>query len=149
MNVAKPAVCLLLPLLVTVIGPVQVWGQSSVPETQLRRSVPRDTETRVSSAANWRQRRVGQCTASSIPALELVTPPKHGTVRFVTTDVGVPRGSGCTTSIYGQAVFYRPDAGFVGQDQFTYNRPAEAMAFNWLGPPAGQITVIVAVRDKN
>jgi hypothetical protein len=94
MNIAKTAVCLLLPSLVTVIGPGQVWGQSSVPEAQLRRSVLRDTETKVGSTANWRQRRVGQCTASSIPALELVTPPKHGTVRFVTTDVGVPRGSG-------------------------------------------------------
>ena len=129
--------------------PGEVCGQSGGPGTQLRRNVPRDMETRVSSAANWRQRRVGQCTASSIPALEIVTPPKHGTVRFVTTDVGVPRGSGCTNSIYGQAVFYRPDSGFTGQDQFTYNRPAEAMAFNWLGPPAGQITMIVTVREKN
>jgi hypothetical protein len=149
MNIVKTAAYLLLPMSVTVMVPGEVCRQSGGPGTQLRRNVPRDTETRVSSAANWRQRRVGQCTASSIPALEIVTPPKHGTVRFVTTDVGVPRGSGCTNSIYGQAVFYRPDSGFTGQDQFTYNRPAEAMAFNWLGPPAGQITMIVTVREKN
>jgi hypothetical protein len=77
-----------------------------------------------------------------------VTPPKHGTVRFVTTDVGAPRGSGCTNSVYGQAVLYHPDAGFVGEDQFTYNSPADATAFEHVGPPSGLRTVIVTVRDQ-
>jgi hypothetical protein len=46
-------------------------------------------------------------------------PPKHGTVRFVATDIGAPPGSGCSNSVYGQAVLYRPNPGFVGDDQFT------------------------------
>ena len=49
MNVAKTAVCLLLLLLVTVMVPGQVWGQSGAPGTKLRRVVLRDTETMVAS----------------------------------------------------------------------------------------------------
>jgi hypothetical protein len=152
MNVAKTAVYLLLPLLVTVMVPGQVWGQSDAPGTKLRRSVPPDTETMLSSASRWRYREGEgqvQCSPNGIPALELVTPPKHGTVRFVTADLGVPRGSGCTNSVYGQAVLYRPDPGFVGKDQFTYNVPADPMAFVHLGRPPGPWTVFVTVRDRN
>jgi hypothetical protein len=76
-------------------------------------------------------------------------PPKHGTVRFVAADLGIPKGSGCINSVYGQAVMYRPDPGFVGRDQFTYNVSADPMAFVHLGRPAGPQTVLVTVRDKN
>ena len=149
MSVAKTTVYLILPLLVTIMGPGQVWGQSGGPETQLRRLVPRDTEARVSADANVRrQEGSGLCSPNGIPVLELVTPPKHGTVRFVTADIGIPRGSGCTNSVYGQAVLYRPDPGFVGRDLFTYSRPTEPMAFDWTGPHAGLRTVIVTVRDR-
>ena len=135
------------------IIPGQVWGQGwkgGAQETTLRRSVPRDAETMVSSAARWRPLTAGSniCSTWYIPVLELVTPAKHGTVRFVTTDIGAPRGSGCINSVYGQAVLYRPAPGFVGEDQFTYNAPGDATAFNWLTPP-GLKTVIVTVRDQN
>jgi hypothetical protein len=152
MNVAKSAVCLLLPLLVMVMVSDQVWGQSGAPGTKLRRVVPRDTETMVASASQWRYREgegQQQCSPNGIPALELVTPPKHGTVRFVAADLGVPKGSGCINSVYGQAVLYRPDPGFVGRDQFTYHVPADPMAFVQLGRPPGPWTVFVIVRDKN
>jgi hypothetical protein len=78
MNVAKTAVYLLLPLLVTVMVPGRVWGQSGAPGTKLRRVVPPDTETMVSSASQWRYREGEgqvQCSPNGIPALELVTPP--------------------------------------------------------------------------
>ena len=150
MNVAKTAVCLLLLLLVTVTVPGQVWGQSGAPGTKLRRVVPRDTETMVSSASQFRYREgegQKQCSPNGVPALELVTPPKHGTVRFVFADLGVPKGSGCINSVYGEAVMYRPDPGFVGRDRFTYIVPADPMAFNYLGRPPGPWTVFVTVRD--
>jgi len=152
MSVAKTLACLLLPLLVTVIVPGQVWGQSGAPGTKLHRVVPRDTETMVSSASQFRYREGEaqmQCSPNGIPALELVRPPKHGTVRFVFADLGVPKGSGCINSVYGQAVMYRPDPGFVGRDRFTYDVPADATAFVRLGPPPGPWTVFVTVRDKN
>jgi hypothetical protein len=150
MNVAKAAVCLLLPWLVALTVPGQVRGQSGGPGTQLRRSIPRDIETMVGSAVKYRvQEGSGQCSPNGIPELELVTPPKHGNVRFVTTDVGIPRGSGCSNSIYGQGVFYRPDPGFVGRDRFTYNVPDDPTAFIRLGPPPGPWTVIVTVRDQH
>jgi hypothetical protein len=152
MNVAKSAVCLLLPLLVMVMVSDQVWGQSGAPGTKLRRVVPRDTETMVASASQWRYREgegQQQCSPNGIPALELVTPPKHGTVRFVVADLGVPKGSGCINSVYGQAVLYRPEPGFVGRDQFSYNVPADSMAFDYLGRLPGPWTVFVIVRDKN
>jgi hypothetical protein len=43
MDVAKTAAYLLLPLLVTVIAPGRVWGQSGAPGTKLRRVVLRWT----------------------------------------------------------------------------------------------------------
>jgi len=152
MSVPKTAAYLLVLLLVTSMVSGQVWGQSGAPGTKLRRSVLRDTETMVGSASQWRYREGEgqvQCSPNGIPALELVTPPKHGTVRFVDADLGVPRGSGCINSVYGQAVMYRPDPGFVGRDQFTYNVPGDPMAFVHLGRPAGPWTVFVTVRDKN
>jgi hypothetical protein len=147
-TVANAAPYLLLLLMVTAMVPGRVWGQAGPQETTLRRSVPRDAETMVSSASRWRsQGGAGLCSTWYIPALELVTPPKHGTVRFVSTDIGVPRGSGCSNSVYGQAVLYHPAPGFVGEDQFTYNSPDEPMAMNWTGRP-GLKTVIVTVRDQ-
>ena len=152
MNVSKTAVYLLLPLLVTVIVPGHVWGQSDAPGTKLRRVIPSDTETMVSSASRWRYHEgegQRQCSPNGIPALELVTPPQHATVRFVFADLGVPKGSGCINSVYGQAVLYRPNPGFVGKDRFTYNVPVDPMAFEHLGRPPGPWTVFVFVRIKN
>jgi hypothetical protein len=152
MNVAKTAVCLLLLLLVTMMVPGQAWGQSGAPGTKLRRVVPRDTETMVASASQYRSREgegYEQCTPNGVPALELEKPPKHGTVRFVVADLGVPKGSGCMNSVYGQAVMYRPDPGFVGRDRFTYHVPVDPTAFVRLGPPPGPWTVFVTVRDRN
>src|SRR5215469_13287696 len=136
MYVAKAAIYLLLPLLVMVMVPGQGCGQSGTPGTKLRANVQHDTETMVSSASRWRYREgvgQGQCSPNGVPDLQLVAPPKHGTVRFITTDVGIPKGSGCPNSVYGQAVMYRPDLGFVGKDQFTYNVPDDPMAFVHLG----------------
>ena len=147
--VAKSPVYLLILVSAVVVLPVQALGQGGPQETTYRRSVPRDAETMVGSAARWRHREgAGLCNTWYIPTLELVTPPKHGTVRFVTTDVGAPRGSGCTNSVYGQAVLYQPAPGFVGEDQFTYNNPPDPMAFEHVGPPSGLRTVIVTVRDQ-
>ena len=106
----------------------------------------------VASASQWRYREGEaqvQCSPNGIPALELVTPPKHGTVRFVYADLGVPKGWGCINSVYGQAVLYRANPGFVGRDQFTYNVPADSMVFDYLGRLPGPWTVFVTVRDKN
>ena len=146
MNFAKAALCLLLPLLVTAAGSGEVRGQQSVRPTTQYRTVPRDTETMVAAPVFVRQRQVGYCTAADIPALDLVTPPKHGTVRFVITEVGAPKRLGCSNPVYGRGVLYRPEPGFVGEDQFTYYRPPEPMAFNSVGPPPGPRTVIVTVR---
>jgi hypothetical protein len=149
MNAAKTAVCLLL--LAMVIVPGEVWGQSDAPGTKLRRVVLRDTETMVASASQYRtQEGAGYqlCTPNGVPALELVEPPKNGSVRFVVADLGIPKGSGCKNSVYGQAVMYRPNAGFVGRDRFTYTVPVDPTAFVRLGAPPGPWTVFVKVRDK-
>ena len=92
MRVSKTAVYLLVLLLLTAIVPVHVWGQSGAPGTKLRASVLRDTETMVASASRWRYREGEaqvQCTPNGIPALELLRPPKHGTVRFSDADLGI------------------------------------------------------------
>jgi hypothetical protein len=149
MNAPKTAVCLVLLGIVMVPG--RVWGQSDAPGTKLRRVVLRDAETMVASASQYRTHE-GEgyqlCTPNGVPALELVTPPKHGAVRFVVADLGIPKGSGCKNSVYGQAVMYQPAPGFVGRDRFTYNVPVDPTAFIRLGPPPGPWTVFVTVRDK-
>jgi len=48
--------------------------------------------------------------------------------------------------VYGQAVMYRPDLGFVGKDRFTYHVPSDPTVFEHFGRPAGQWTVFVTVR---
>ena len=152
MNGAKAVVFLLLPLLVAVMVPGQVWGQSGTPGTKLRRVVPPDTETMVSSASRWRYREgeaQRQCSPNGNPVLELVSPPKHGTVRFVDADLGIPKGSGCINSVYGKAILYRPNPGFVGKDRFTYNVPSDPMAFEHLGRPPGPRTVFIIVRERS
>ena len=68
---------------------------------------------------------------------------------FVDADLGIPKGSGCINSVYGKAVLYRPNPGFVGKDRFTYNVPVDPMAFEHLGRPPGPWTVFITVREKN
>jgi hypothetical protein len=133
----EKSVVYLIVLFAMLMLPHQVSGQSGAPEMQLRRSVPPDTESMVSSASLWLNRE-GQCRTNRVPALELLTVPQHGTVRFATVDAGVPKGSGCANSVGGEGVFYRPTPGFVAQDQFTYNYPADPMAFDVLGPLEGR-----------
>jgi len=151
MGVVKATLCL-IGILTIVVPPSQVLGQSGAPGTKLRRVVPSDTETMVSSASRWRYREgegQRQCSPNGNPVLELMTPPKHGTVRFVDADLGIPKGSGCINSVYGKAVLYRPNPGFVGKDRFTYNVPADPMAFEHLGRPPGPWTVFITVREKD
>jgi hypothetical protein len=51
--------------------------------------------------------------------------------------------------VYGKAILYRPNPGFVGKDRFTYNVPPDPMAFEHLGRPPGQWTVFITVRETN
>ena len=117
--------------------------------TTARRKVPSGEETMVASASGWRSGRPGSlCSEYYISALQIVDPPKHGTVRFDSI-LTIPKGSGCSNPIHGQGVFYRSADGYIGQDQFTYHRPDDPMAFNWVGGvPPGNRTVVVTVRAR-
>jgi hypothetical protein len=111
-----------------------------------RRRVPRDSETMVASAAHVRVTEgVTNCTAGFLPALELVIPPKHGTVRFAAADLGIQPRTGCNSPVYGTAVFYRPSPGFVGEDQFTLRVPPDPTAFWHVGSTAEIHMMIVSV----
>jgi hypothetical protein len=114
---------------------------------EMRRTVPPNVESRIGSAAMWHIKGGnGRCAARGTPTLEITAPPMHGTVRFDTADVGIPKGSGCRNSVYGVVILYTPAPGFVGQDQFTLNRVRDPTAFNWVGLPPGLKTFIVTVR---
>jgi hypothetical protein len=115
------------------------------PGAGVRRSVRQDTETRVIWHGVWRQNSVGSCTAAWVPTLEILTPPAHGVIRLA-TDLGVPaKGSGCNNSVYGAALFYRPNPGFVGQDQFTFKSPVDPMISTYFGSKSPIHTVIITV----
>jgi hypothetical protein len=114
----------------------------------VHRSVPRGVESRVAAVSMWQIKGGnGRCQSRGTPALEIISAPLHGTVRFVQGDVGIPEGSGCSNSIYGVVVLYQPAPGFVGTDQFTYNRVRDAMAMNWIGSvPPGLRKIVVTVQ---
>jgi hypothetical protein len=113
---------------------------------KVHRTVAPNVESRVGSAAMWHIKGGnGRCSARGTPTLEITAPPMHGTVRFDTADVGIPKGSGCSNSVYGAVILYTPAPGFVGEDRFTLNRVRDPMAFNWVGLPPGLMTFIVTV----
>ena len=112
------------------------------------RSVPRGVESRVAAASMWQIKGGnGRCQSRGTPALEIVSAPSHGTLRFVQGDVRIPEGSGCSNSIYGVVVLYQPAPSFVGTDQFTYNQTRDPMAMNWVGKiPPGLRKIVVKVQ---
>jgi hypothetical protein len=91
-------------------------------QRQLRRIVPRDVETRVTWSSTWTVNADGTCTGAAIVPLTLMTSPKHGTVRF---DVGDIRERNCPNSTRGAIVLYKPNPGFVGEDEFVYQRAGD------------------------
>jgi hypothetical protein len=117
--------------------------------TASKRRVISGVETMVASTSGFRSGRPGGlCSEYYIPALQIVDPPKHGTVRFDTIFT-IPKGSGCPNPIHGQGVFYRPADGYTGRDEFTYHRPDNPMAFNWVGGvPPGNRTVVLTVKAR-
>jgi len=132
-------------------GPIILAGgqpgraQSANQPVLLQRTVPRDAETRVASEAAYKTYDGTTCLVRYLPTIQLVVPPQHGTVRFDTADVGVPAGSGCRNSVTGTVVLYRPNAGFIGKDQFTYKTQVDPVAMDRLGPgnPLHSLTVMV------
>jgi hypothetical protein len=113
---------------------------------QIRRAVPPNIESQIGSTAMWHIKGGnGRCASRGTPTLEITAPPMYGTIRFDTADVGIPKGSGCSNSVYGTVILYTPAPGFVGQDQFTINHVRDAMSFNWIGLPPGPRTYIVTV----
>jgi hypothetical protein len=121
-------------------------GQSPEVGTEIRRIVAHDSETQIGYQVNLKYYQGDTlCMARFIPSLELVTPPTHGTVRFDTADV-VPRGTGCSNSVAGTVVLYRPTPGFVGQDRFAYKLQADPMAMDRVGGNTLMRYVTVVVR---
>jgi hypothetical protein len=142
MNCATVASALLLPLMLSV-GAGLAWGQSGPPVVQHRR-VLHDTDTRVGWFANYQRDDNGNCSARFIPTLNIVTPPAHGLVQFVTESRVLPR-TGCNNPFYGMAVMYRPSPGFVGEDQFTITRPDDPMAMIHVGRGGLTNTFVIRV----
>ncbi len=73
---------------------------------------------RVASHGRW-ERENGKCTPEAPPTLEIVERPSHGRVEF--------RGQKrkpkkCDRKFVHMSVYYRADAGFVGEDRFSYHR---------------------------
>ena len=116
-------------------------------DTELRRVVPRDNESVVGQAALWTVKNNGQCSIRATPDIKIITQPSHGTVRLTQANIGIPKGSGCANPVFGVVVLYRPVAGFVGEDRFTYDYPRDSMVFNWVGAvPPGLRNLILTVR---
>jgi hypothetical protein len=126
------------------IGSAQAQSPNDV--STARVTVPRNVETKVGQNFNWTTRGSSTlCMTRYIAALELVTPPSHGTVRFSTGE-GNPANSGCSNTFTGAIVLYKPMPNFVGTDQFTYKIPADPMTFNHVGPSQTLRNVIVTVQ---
>ena len=97
----------------------EAWSQGV--QHQRAATVPRDTETRVNVHDNYTNSGAF-CVANGVPTLSLTVPPKNGTVRFAPTKV---KHTDCPNETDAVGVFYRPNPGFVGQDQVVYEKPPQ------------------------
>jgi hypothetical protein len=134
--------------------PIAAYGDNlstNRPEqnTATKRRVTSGAETMVASSSGYRSGGPGGlCSEYYIPALQIVDLPKHGTVRFDSI-LTIPKGSGCPNPIHGRGVFYRSADGYTGEDRFTFYRPDNPMAFDWVGGvPPGNRTVVLIVRAR-
>jgi len=112
-----------------------------VPE--IRRAVPPNVE---SSSAMWHIKGGnGRCASRGTLHWKSRLRPCTAPSVLIPPDVGIPKGSGCSNSVYGTVILYTPAPGFVGQDRFAINRVRDAMAFDWIGPPPGPRKYIMTV----
>ncbi len=132
-----------LPLILYVAHD-EVRGQTAPPAVQYRH-VPRDADSKIAWFGNWRRNANNNCSPRFIPTLELVTPPVHGQVQFVTAEGGALPRTGCSNSFYGTAVMYRPNPGFLGEDQFTITAPDDPMAMDHIGARGPKHTYVIRV----
>lgn len=77
-----------------------------------------DQRTRVAYHGRW-DLREGVCHAEQPPSLELAREPRHGSVSFAERE---SRPEGCAGAFPHAAVYYAPNAGYVGSDRFAYYR---------------------------
>jgi hypothetical protein len=71
-------------------------------------------ETRISNHGNF-----ANCKTTGEAELIITKPPKNGMVAIRPAEATPP---GCTSPIIMRGVFYKPNAGFVGVDEFSYDR---------------------------
>jgi len=83
-----------------------------------RRVVRAGVETVVATHGNWD----GNCETRTLPTVEVVSPPQHGTVSVRAT----PTMAECGKTIQATGVFYTPNPGFTGSDRLSYNRLPDA-----------------------
>lgn len=99
-------------------------------------------ETVVATHGNWD----GNCETRTLPTVEVVSPPQHGTVAVRATPVMAE----CGKTIQATGVFYTPNPGFTGADRLSYNRLPDASkrhpGRNDNTPSSGVHTINVEVR---
>jgi hypothetical protein len=77
-------------------------------------------EVQVTVHSSW----TGTCQQKSPVAVTITKPPSNGVAS--TRTIEEPKPAGCAWSVPGTGVFYKSNPGFVGTDEFTYERGADA-----------------------
>jgi hypothetical protein len=77
-------------------------------------------EAWVTVHSNWN----GRCQQRSPVAVTITKLPRNGEVSVRVTEE--PKPPGCASNVLGTGIYYKSKPGFVGTDEFSYERGADA-----------------------
>jgi hypothetical protein len=109
-------------------SPTQLPGGERVWTSEIRNTVPQNTEGRVAFSWNLGRNSNSYCISDGFPELIIQTNPKNGTVRLAATE---GMATSCTNLIQGIGIYYRPHVGFSGQDELVYRRKGNTASNGW------------------
>jgi hypothetical protein len=112
---------------------------------ELKKSALRGVETFIAVHSNYTQLTAQLACEEGPPVkIEIVTPPKNGTVA---TRPAAEKVAECAQRVVGTGIYYTSKPGFVGTDSFSYSAKAEGMAAKRAGAVLGIRNVTVEVES--
>ncbi len=117
-------------LFLTVTSGLLNGADAQATQTQSKYKIAANTEALVGRWGNWHYDYPGgPCTSDGIPQVQIVSRPQNGVVRVEEADVNTPdakiKDSPCPNPFRGVRIYYRPNPGFIGTDQFVYTRKGD------------------------
>ncbi len=133
------AACLAVACL---LGATAVFGQEA---RDIKKMALRGVETFITVHLNYTKLPAALTCEEGPPVkIEIVTPPKNGTVSFRSAAEKTPD---CAQRVVGTGIYYTSKPGFIGTDSFSYNAKGDGVAPKLVGTVAGIRNVTVEVES--